>query len=694
MGIDEPKATGAVETNHVETGDRYGKYGGPEGLKSVQIFTVDDSNRDDQKMVANWDEIDKIFSDNPAVANKPLKLVVICGAPRIGKSTFASLLYLNNEPIYQNSDNNDNNNNNTKTITKIFETSGKTFRANTKGVWITPVPIPVRERPDSDILYNVFIVDVEGILGPNSDQFIYQQLYVLSSMMSSHFIYYLRHPFNEYHEQVLQLYTTLAQTVQSLNDKLILMASNLINQQEFRYGRVDSDKYVDILNSDSNINLTKFTKYFKCIDCYLMPEPADRMRTGMLKDSDTYYTSDDVGHSYLKYVHEFRQLIMATTANTGADNGLKTSTTTGQPINGRDFHRALRPLFDLITTTNRLEKLPNEMSLLAADFADKLIQRLIEKYQQSIGDCYEQYMYNGLAIDLLDSRHTELVGQLLDDLVHTDNPYCHWSKSADGLDNTAAVDSSRLELIGKLDNQYDRFARNARLYRNCLNSYTDAISIGIRQMIGRLAVNPKLDGLNRELQDLNSVHSKRVDSWFREQALKANRQQHDSDYDFGQLLDKHIDGYYGLNESNLLAMGSAVYRYESELLATKASKGWLNGMLNGSNQWIHAHNEVIRRIGPDFAQRLAANSARYADKVSVGILASDVDYLVEFSTIIAKRFDSNSGLNWALEIGSDLLASSVIIGLGALAVPEMLVIGIPYSVYACIKWARKPTKQN
>ncbi|XP_054167684.1 uncharacterized protein LOC128965057 [Oppia nitens] len=214
VGSNESFTDNTVGTTVTGSSSRW-KYGGPEGLKSVQIFKVVDNGgagSKDPKLVADWPAIDKIFADNPQVADKPVKVLVICGAPRIGKSTFASLLYDNCEPVYQTTIT-DNNNNledekkslslGNKRLVKIFETSGKTFQANTKGVWITPVPIPVRERPDSDILYNVFIVDVEGILGPNSDQFIYQQLYVLSSMMSSHFIYYLRHPFNEYHEQVL-----------------------------------------------------------------------------------------------------------------------------------------------------------------------------------------------------------------------------------------------------------------------------------------------------------------------------------------------------------------------------------------------------------------------------------------------------------------------------------------------------------
>jgi hypothetical protein len=78
-----------------ENSENFTKY------KSVQIFSVD---KEDQ-LVPHWDTIDVIFKKNRDVQIKPLKVLVVCGEPRIGKSTFCSLLYNNNNNNFINNSN-------------------------------------------------------------------------------------------------------------------------------------------------------------------------------------------------------------------------------------------------------------------------------------------------------------------------------------------------------------------------------------------------------------------------------------------------------------------------------------------------------------------------------------------------------------------------------------------------------------
>ncbi|XP_054167683.1 uncharacterized protein LOC128965055 [Oppia nitens] len=647
--------------------------------KSVQIFTVYDNNGlniDNPKLVANWDEIDKIFADNPAVANNPLKLLVICGAPRIGKSTFASLLYLNNDPIYQNSDNNNNNNDliSIDNIVKIFNTSNEDFLANTKGVWITPVPIPVRERPDSDILYNVFIVDVEGILGPNSDQFIYQQLYVLSSMMSSHFIYYLRHPFNEYHEQVLQLYTTLAQTVQSLNDKLILMPSNLINENNFRYGRVDSDKYLDRLNRDAKINLGKFTKYFKKIECYLMPEPAEPMRTSMLDDQLTHYTMADIGQQYMKYVRDFRWQTMAS----GFD-GLKTSTK-GYRMRGLDFHQSLRPLFDLITS-KRLSKIPNQMDMLSTDHYRNLVDKLVRKYadHQSTADClFDVYncLINGKQLDI---RHQDLVQQLLTQFNKTDNPYELWSKSA--IDDNSP-NSFQYKYYDKLNGQLSAIYENGLIYRQCFNQYRTGMRQAIHGLFDSILTTgtTKVRDNQQQLRDVNDLLRKNAENIYTENVYKLNI----LDYNMADKLLATLDDYFEANEPIVSELLAQVDNYETQLMACMGEKSsvW-SAILGRYNQWLAAHQEVFPAIQDQLDQRIRDQIARYSGVVD----CPAIDYNQVFINITDKLLASQSTYGY---YGDKLVDCLILAATGIVVSTTGPLLSIPctlgFGIFAAIKY--------
>jgi ribosome biogenesis GTPase A len=61
---------------------------GNKNLKAVQIFSVNGN-----KLEANWQNINNIFKSNKDVADYPLKIIVVCGQPRKGKSTICNLLY-------------------------------------------------------------------------------------------------------------------------------------------------------------------------------------------------------------------------------------------------------------------------------------------------------------------------------------------------------------------------------------------------------------------------------------------------------------------------------------------------------------------------------------------------------------------------------------------------------------------------
>ena len=67
--------------------------------KAIQLFPVDERDEKNPKLLINLEELDNIFLHNHNVKLKPLKVLVICGEPRIGKSTFSSLLYNNNNAI-------------------------------------------------------------------------------------------------------------------------------------------------------------------------------------------------------------------------------------------------------------------------------------------------------------------------------------------------------------------------------------------------------------------------------------------------------------------------------------------------------------------------------------------------------------------------------------------------------------------
>ena len=67
-------------------------------LKAVQIFSVDESDINKPNLIINKQAINDIFR-NDKVYSQPLKVIVICGESRIGKSTFANLLYNNNNAI-------------------------------------------------------------------------------------------------------------------------------------------------------------------------------------------------------------------------------------------------------------------------------------------------------------------------------------------------------------------------------------------------------------------------------------------------------------------------------------------------------------------------------------------------------------------------------------------------------------------
>jgi hypothetical protein len=169
--------------------------------------------------------------------------------------------------------------------------------------------VSVRDRRTGHILCNVFIVDVEGILGSNSNKFTQQQLFVLASMMSSHFIYYLKHSFNEYYEQILRKYSTLAKTVSTRNQKLILLITNLMNNHEFKYKSESSNKYLRTLKEEIKTNLDAIRQNFDSLECYLMPEPSENMRRKFLKDEESYYSIEDVGEDYWKCLSVFGKSI-------------------------------------------------------------------------------------------------------------------------------------------------------------------------------------------------------------------------------------------------------------------------------------------------------------------------------------------------------------------------------------------------
>jgi hypothetical protein len=231
-------------------------------------------------------------------------------------------------------------------ILKIFKTSSDDFIPKTNGIWITPIPVSVRDKRTRRILCNVFIVDVEGILSPNSNKFTYQQLFVLASMMSSHFIYYLKHPFNEYYEQILRKYSTLAKTVSTRNQKLILLITNLKNNLEFKYGSESSDKYLTTLEREIKTNLDAIRKNFDSLECYLMPEPSEKMRRNLLNDEDSYYSVEDVGEDYWKCLSGFREKYFE-------ECDQKKNWEKNQGKNGEKFAEYLRHIFEQVVSELR-----------------------------------------------------------------------------------------------------------------------------------------------------------------------------------------------------------------------------------------------------------------------------------------------------------------------------------------------------
>ncbi|XP_054167682.1 uncharacterized protein LOC128965054 [Oppia nitens] len=493
-------------------------------------------------------------------------------------------------------------------------------------------------------------------------------------MMSSHFIYYLRHPFNEYHEQVLQLYTTLAQTVQSLNDKLILMPSNLVNENKFRYGRVDSDKYLDRLNRDAKIDLGKFTKYFKNIECYLMPEPAEPMRTGMLDNSLTHYTVDEVGQRYLKYIHDFRWQTMATA------NGLKTSAT-GRPMRGLDFHQALRPLFELITS-NRLEKLPNQMDMLSADHYRRLADNLVQQY---LDESVVFDVYNQLDDTQIQDNHQRLVSKLLTKFTETDNPYEHWSHKSTVINSTDnpddANDDHRQQLVTKLSHQFTVIYKNGQLFRQSFEGYRTGMRWLILQLFDNL--NNDIPLLDHQLRDVSDLVIKNLTKTYNDMTYKM-----DQNLDFADKLVARMNDYFRANDQIVTELIARVNEYKTELKASIDQKSLLAGLAGRYNQWLDSHREVFPEIYSRFGDKILSTIERFGNEV---VDNRAINYSEAFIDITKHVFSSESGLGWWSDT---LIDGTLVVGeIGAFVVlgPVAAVKGLAgHVVYDVVRYMWKP----
>jgi hypothetical protein len=336
-------------------------------LDCVQIISVKNG-----ELILNSTALQNIFVENPQLEYNPLKVIVTCGLPRIGKSTFCNLIL--KEKFNLENDEEDNNYKDSysdhqnksffgkkQKIRKIFETR-KGHRPQTSGIWITNKPLIQKVKND---FINVMVVDCEGIFNsdPNErNDYFDQKIFVIGALMASDLIYVVNGLMNKSHEQLLKLFVSSASSMINKNENkpfqnLFVIFRDWPNEDEFKYGFEGGQKYFEDLNGCGSSNeFNNLELLFNRIVYFLMPEPEQNIRKQKRSDSEEFLREDDFGDHYMKMFSKFRSYILN-------DETLKYVNDLGH-INGSSFCSLLQNWITKINA-NQLTEIPSQNKLFS-----------------------------------------------------------------------------------------------------------------------------------------------------------------------------------------------------------------------------------------------------------------------------------------------------------------------------------------
>ena len=460
--------------------------------ESVQIFEI---NKDE--IVANFEAIDKIFLAED-VSRNPVRLVVICGEPRIGKSTFGNVLYYDYETIdfSEEADNVHLNKVDPKqklVLRKVFKTSNSTTKPLTNGIWITPKPIAIRFN--QKLVYNAFIVDVEGIFGPNSERISHQHMFVLAALMATRFVYFVKKSFNGYADEILKSYSTLAKHIERKLQNLVVVVSDHPNQEEFDFGSNSSEDYIKSLYNDMNLDLNQFKESFRNVECFLMPEPSDKLRKGLVNDRDHVYIGD-LGQEYHSYCLQFRSkyvtkinkkskilnggigdFTMSNCLPSGFANANKK-----QPYHatGSSFKEFLKLIYQRVKSDEMI-KIPNHLKLEADQHNSNKVRQLTDYYNKvmepMLTKVVEDWQKSKITLsqdtNRIESLHQAKMNQALNEFDAF--PWSTWNCSKDYFKELRKEIShsyqSFWDCLRKMDQYFE-------MYKNEMNAFISNFEVG------------------------------------------------------------------------------------------------------------------------------------------------------------------------------------------------------------------------